>query len=45
MPRNNFYLFVTCKVKVRVSLTGEDVRLLLNTTDSVMQAKAKLQVR
>lgn len=31
------------KVKVRVSLSGEDVRLLLNTTDTVAQAKLKLQ--
>jgi len=30
------------KVKVRVSLTGEDVRLVLNTRDSVAVAKRKL---
>ena len=31
------------KVRVRVSLTGEDVRLVLNTRDTVAQAKRKLQ--
>ncbi len=29
---------------MRVSLTGEDVRLLLSTTDTILQAKSKLQV-
>jgi hypothetical protein len=32
------------QVKVRVSLSGEDVRLLLSSTDTVLQAKLKLQV-
>ena len=31
------------KVKVRISLTGEDVRLILNTMETIGMAKKKLQ--
>ena len=31
------------KVRVRISLTGDDVVLIVNTADSVMAAKRKLQ--
>ena len=36
--------FSLVQVKVRVSLSGEDVRLLLSSTDTVLQAQLKLQV-